>query len=147
MTIDQSALDQAVFAFYEAKAAENRAREQRLACENTIIELIGVKEEGTISQKTDQYKISTTGSLKRDFIQGFEVPCEFRISPEGPLNDGERLVLARIVKYKAELDPTAFKKLASSDPGAYRVAAQWVTAKPQKPSVKLEIIEQKQAAA
>jgi len=146
-TMNNPDLDTAVFAFYEAKQAEEQARNHRLACEERVIALVGLKDEGTTSVKTPLYKISTAASIKRDFIKGFEAPCEFRLRVEEMPADGiPPDVLEKIVRYKAEFDPTAFRRLATADPAAYQIACQWVSAKPMKPSVKLEIVQQEEAA-
>lgn len=135
--VDPAALDAAVFAFYEAKQAEEQARNHRLHCENRIIELVGVKEEGTQSVKTDQYKISTAVTLTRTLVANYgealdALPAE---------------IFNAIVKHKPQLDVTAFKALATANPEAYRIACGAVIAKPAKPSVKLEILQPQQEAA
>lgn len=147
VTVDRLALDQAVFALYEAKQAEEAAHAQRLDCERRIIELVGVKE-GTTSQKTELYKISTVGTLKRDFAKGVKIPCEFRVQEEDlPPGFMPADILRQIVTIKAELSVSALKALATANPDAYRVACQWIESRPQKPAVKLEIVEQVEEAA
>jgi hypothetical protein len=136
-TPDRVTLDAAVFAFYEAKQAEERARNTRLECENRIIELIGVKEEGTQSVKTDLYKISTSVTLTRTLVEHYGAALDAL--------DAE--TFNAIIKHKPVLDVTAFKKLAIANPEAYRIACGAVVSKPGKLAIKLDIIEQKQEAA
>jgi hypothetical protein len=45
------------------------------------------------------------------------------------------------------LDVTALKKLATANPEAYRVACKAIVARPGKPAVKLEIVEQTEKEA
>lgn len=131
------ALDQAVFAFWQAKQAEDQARAHRIECENRIIELVGLKDEGTQSVKTAMYKVSTTQSLTRTLVENYGEVLD-ALDPE---------VFNAIIKHKPQLDVTAFKQLAASNPEAYRVACRAVISKQGKPQVKLDIIEQKQEVA
>jgi hypothetical protein len=129
---DPSALDTAVFDFYQAKAAEDQARERRIACEARIVELIGLKDEGTTSVKTNFYKISTVQSITRTLVENYGEVLD-SLDPD---------IFNAIVRHKPTLDVTALKKLATANPEAYRVACKAIIAKPGKPSVKLEIVEQ-----
>lgn len=131
-------LDQLAFALECAKQAEIDARNARLAAEDALIAAVGCKDEGTISAKTDWYKISVTQSIER------------KIKPEalGILDEQlDPAIFGLLLKPKPpELNVSEYKKLATANPEAYRIAASVVIAKPSKPSVKVERIEMKSEA-
>jgi len=129
---DQVTLDTAVFELYSAKHAEDVAREHRIACESRIVELIGLKDEGTTSVKTNFYKISTVQSITRSLVENYGEVLD-SLSPD---------IFNAIIRHKPALDVTALKKLATANPEAYRVACKAIIARPGKPSVKLEIVQQ-----
>jgi hypothetical protein len=123
-------IDIAAHAFNEAKKAEAQAREARIAAEEHLISLVGLKEEGTTTVKTDWFKVSTTGKLTRSVAD--DMPTE---------------VWRMISRVKSELDVSALKKLATENPDAYREATKYLITKPAKPSAKVELIQQSQEAA
>lgn len=125
-------IDLAAYALLEAKAAEEQARNARLAAEKHLIELIGVKDEGTVSKKTAYYKVVTTGKLTRTLVAASDMPDA---------------VYHAITRVKHELDVKALKALATADPRAYQEALRYVSTKPAKPAVKVEQIPQQQQEA
>jgi hypothetical protein len=125
-------IDIAAHAFSEAKRVEAEAREARIAAEEHLIELVGLKEEGTMTVKTHWFKVSTTGKLTRSVDQTSAMPVE---------------LWRMISRVKSELDVSALKKLATENPDAYREAVKHITTTPAKPSAKVELIQQSQEAA
>jgi hypothetical protein len=123
-------IDIAAHAFYEAKKAENAAREARIAAEEHLISVVGLKEEGTMSVKTEWFKVSTTGKLTRSVDQTSAMPVE---------------LWRMISRVKSELDVAALKKLATTNPDAYREAVKHIITKPAKASAKVELIEKEAA--
>lgn len=130
-------LDLAAYALIEAKQQEEAARNARLAAEERLIELIGVKEEGTTSKTTDFYKISTVGNLTRslDEVRFDEV--------REAIGD---VLFETFVTYIPKLSVSGFKRLASANPDAFKVAARCVASRPAKPTVKVEEIKPKASA-
>ena len=61
----QAELDMLAQQLYMVKLEMKDQRDRQLLIEERIAKLVGVKEEGTISQKTRDWKISTTGGLTR----------------------------------------------------------------------------------
>jgi hypothetical protein len=129
---EHNPLDELAYQLEERKAAEAQARAERIKAEEALIEQIGLEDEGTRTVKTPWYKISTTAKLSRKLNAPSGCPDK---------------VYHAIVRIKHELDVSAFKKLATNDPDAYRIACQAVETKPAKPEVKVERIEQQQEAA
>ena len=129
-------LDELAYELEIRKAEEENARAARISAEQALIDAIGVKDEGTRTEKTDWYKISTIGKLNR------------KLDKDAHLSLDTDLYQA-ITRIKYELDVTALKKLATSNPEAYRQAIKAIITTEAKPTVKIERIEpttQQQAA-
>lgn len=127
-------IDLAAHAYQQAKAAEDQARNARLAAEEHLIDLVGLKgDEGTKTAKTAWYKVSTvaklTHSLNRE--KAGEIRGQF---------DEETFYSVFVPDMK--LSVSALKKLATANPDLYRIACQAVASKPAKASVKVELISQ-----
>lgn len=125
-------IDIAAYALQQAKQSEDEAREARIAAEQHLIDLVGLKEEGTTTVKTDFYKVSTTGKLTR------------AVDPKSPMSNEVWKMISRV---KSELDVKALKALATSNPAAYQEACKGLITKPAKASAKVELLQQNQEAA
>lgn len=124
-------LDLACADLEEAKAAEDEARARRLLCEEAVLALVGVKDEGTRTKKAAFYQASTAQTLTRSLVENYgevldALPAE---------------VFNALVKYKPALDVRAFKALEDESPEYYRIAQAAVIAKPGKPQVKVRLLE------
>ena len=125
-------IDLAAYALHEAKRAEDQAREARIAAEQHLVDLVGLKEEGTTTVKTDFYQVSTTGKLNRKLNATADMP------------DGLHHEITRV---KHELDVVKLKKLATENPIRYQEACKWIVSTPAKPSAKVELLQQSQEVA
>ena len=134
-----SHLDVAAYALTQAKAAEDAARNHRLACESRLIELVGVKEEGAKSAKTDFYKVSTVGSLTRSLVPNWR-----EILDDDAI---DAVSFAAAIKMEPKLSVSGLKQVATANPEAYRAICKAIVAKPAKVAVKVELIEAKKEAA
>lgn len=137
--VQPSPLDIAAYALTEAKAAEEAARNHRLACEAALIELVGVKEEGTKSAKSAFYKVSTVGSLTRSLVQNWR-----EILDDDAI---DAVSFAAAIKMEPKLSVSGLKSVATANPEAYRVICKAIVAKPAKIQVKVDLIEAKKEAA
>lgn len=111
----------------DAKREEEKANERRVAIESEIVGQYGCKEEGSETHKTDDYKITITGRINRTLDPAAWEGIQHKI-PED----------RRPVQYKPALDLKGLKYLKENEPKLYRIAAEAITAKPGKPSVKVE---------
>jgi hypothetical protein len=121
-------LDMAAQAWREAKAKEEKARLARLDAESKIIELVGVKDEGSFSITTDYFKVSTTGKMTRRLDDA----AYMAIREDLPLG------LDPVVLRPA-IDMKAFRQL-EKHPEVMRLFSVCLTTKPAKPSVKVEVL-------
>lgn len=98
--------------------------------EAAILELLPPKPEGVAHSQGERFTIITTGkmarSLDREALDASTLPAE---------------IIGTLISQKPMLSVKEFKKLAVSDPDAYRLACQFVTSKPGKPSVRVEEVQ------
>lgn len=125
-------LDQAAWDLLEAKRAEDAARDHCLAMEERVISLIGLKDEGTQSVKTDYFKVSTTQSLTRSLATGWQAA----------LDQEDPAIKDILIKFKPEISVTGLKQLATSNPDAYRRVLPAIVTRPSKPTVKVELLKE-----
>lgn len=127
---EPSPLDLAAQQYREAKAAEAAARDRRIAAEETIIGILGVKEEGTTSEKTEYFAVKTVGKLNRTLdTAAWE-------SVRGDVPEG----LAPI-EYKPALDLKRLRALETANPKVFAIVAAAIITKPAKPSVSVDLLE------
>lgn len=131
-TTEVSEIDQLAFDLESAKAHESDAKNARLAIEEKIVALVEKKEEGTVSKKGDYYKLSVTFGVDR------------KVDPEiarqlADEMDAEQY--ARIFRWKPEVSVTELKYLREHNPEGFARVSRAITAKPSKPSVKVEEVK------
>lgn len=128
-------LDHAAWQLELAHKEEERARQHRLLAEQAVIELIGTKEEGTLTAKTDFFKVSTVASYTRSLTKDWQDIFNHE--------DGD--VVNKVIRLKPEVSITGLRELATTDPEAYRRVAKAIITKPSKIAVKVEAIQQEAA--
>ena len=128
-------LDRLAFALTEAKRSEALARDARMAAEQAIIDLLGEKDEGTITEKTEWYKVSTTTSLNRSLKPDWETQLA-GVRPS---------VIQEVIRFKPEISVSGLKHLATRDPSAYGQVLKAIVTKPAKTSVKVELLQREAA--
>jgi len=127
--LDTKRLDQLSRLLEVTKLNELAAKEARLKVEQDIINLMGVKAEGSYTYKTNQYKVTTIGNVSRKLdVMEYE-----RIKGKIP----EEL---RPVAYKYEIKQSLIHNLQRYHPDLYKQMTRCMTTKENKPSVKVEAI-------
>ena len=111
----------------EAKRAETKARDARLAIEAELAEAFEVPEEGTKSQSTENYKVTVGQPITRKLDAAVWETVKGKIAPA-----------MHPVKTKVEADATGCKYLANKEPEIWKVIAPAFTATPGKVSIKVE---------
>mgnify|MGYP001806229249 CR=1 FL=1 len=128
---DPTPLDLAAYELREAKAYEEDARNHRLECEQRLLALTGVKDEGAETHTTRYYKVTVTQSMTRTFTDD----CQAFLTtlPNELFNS--------VVKLKPTLVTKGFKALADESPELYRALQAVLVTKTSKPSITVELIE------
>ncbi|HAI59232.1 MAG TPA: hypothetical protein DCM32_05080 [Xanthomonadaceae bacterium] len=116
----------------DAKAAEEAARERRIAAETALLaELQTDKAEGSTTYKLDAYKVTVTAGINRRIDRAVLAHIRADMSPA---------LFKRAIRWIPEVDVTGLRYLQNNEPDAYRVLANAITATPAKPSVKVELV-------
>ena len=111
----------------ELKRREEIAKTERATLEDLLAKEISDRVEGTVSLTAGNYKVTVTSKLTRTLDYPAYQAIENDI-PEG----------VRCVRFKPELD---LKKLRAMDAVRPGFSAAFITTKPARPSVKVELVE------
>ena len=111
----------------ELKRREAIAKEERAMLEDQLAKEITDRVEGTDSMVAGSYKVTVTSKLTRTLDYPAYQAIEADI-PEG----------VRCVRFKPELD---LKKLRAMDAVRPGFSAAFITTKPARPAVKIELVE------
>ena len=113
----------------EAKEAEAYAKERRLQVESQITDLIGVADEGTTNAEGNLFKVKTVGKLTRS-LDDAAIQSDWDTLPDE---------IKKCVKWKSSLDTKNLRSLEAMRGDLIPVMAQYMTTKPAKPSVSVEV--------
>jgi hypothetical protein len=112
----------------DAKAAEARANKQRVAIEEQIVQLFGVRAEGSQTHElANGLKVVITGK------QSYKADLELlmRLCNVLPAN-------LRPLKTETKLDETGAKFLRANDPEVWALLSPAITVKPAKTAVEIK---------
>lgn len=115
-----------------AKIAEVRARDARIDAENAVLAHMTEREEGSTSLRGLGWKATATYGVNRTI-------------DDAALNAVRGTVPAdlfdQVFGWKPALRLEGLRYVRNNEPEAYAVLAQAITARPAKPSVRIEMIE------
>lgn len=115
------------------KAAEAAATRARHGAEKALLDLIAdLPDEGTTRHDAGQYMVIVTSAMRRT-VDGAKLAA---IADQIPEAIGQRLI-----RWKPELVTRELRYIESNEPEIYRTVAQAITAKPAKPSIKVEPVK------
>lgn len=116
-TIEEIAADLA-----NAKAAENKAKEERIAFEEELVAQVQTREKGSVTVPAGILKVTVT--------TGYNYKADIAAVKEQ---------FPELIKVKAELDDKAYEAMREHDPDRFQKAARLVTVTPKKPTVTLKV--------
>lgn len=132
MNIDQAA------ALYEQRKQEHAAASKKLdEAHAALLGLCASRNEGAIQTLGEAYKVTVTYGVNRT-VDPAALNAVWPQLPEGA---------RRVFPMKPSIDLKELRHWQANEPEVYAVIAQAVTAKPSKPSIKVESIEQQQKEA
>ncbi len=115
----------------EALKADRHRVDVRISeVERLILNNITAKDEGTVTEKTTNHKLTVTFKMNRKLDDGVWA----RIRNQIPDN-------LHPVRYKAEVDTRGIRYLQQNEPDVYLILSEALTTKPAKPYIKVEAIE------
>jgi hypothetical protein len=113
-----------------ARVAEDAANARRLRAEAAVLVCLGkLPEEGTHKEQLGPWQLVITTSIRRTV----DAEALAAIAPRIPEAIGRRLI-----RWKPDLQMRELRYVQSNEPEIYALLAQVITAKPAKPSIKLE---------
>ena len=119
-----------------AKAAEDKARAERIRIESEICEYVNLPAEGTAHAEDAGWKITVTAKINRTLDE-----MKLRqIAHQIPDDVG-----AKVIRWKPDLVLKELRSVQEYRPDVYEVLASAITTKPAKPAVKLTRIEEEAA--
>ena len=117
-------------AWLDAKRAEDEARTQRLAIEVALVAHAPSADEGTHKIELAAHRVTITHKLTRG------VDTETLQAGWAALSEAQR----RAFRWSADVDLKALRALQEFAQDDYQAVAPYITTKPAKPSVKVEVI-------
>lgn len=122
-------LDTLAAAWVVAKASEDRAKAERYEIEKSMLALLPVKEEGTVSSNdASGMKISATYKLTRKADADALKDQWGNLSP----------TIQAAFTWKPDVSITQLRALEKAAPEDYATALHFITTSPAKPSIKIE---------
>lgn len=131
----EATLEDLAQAWTTARLDEDAANHSRLQIEKQILERTqGMKiDEGTVKVVADESEIVIRFGMTRSIDK---VALENEVTRELPV-----AVLNRLFVYKPSLDIKELRYLQDNEPEMYVAASKCITAKPSKPSIKVQGIK------
>ena len=129
---NEPSVDELAIELLDAKAVWAEAKKAVENIEITIVDLLGRETEGVSHFRGDKYTISTTGKITRKLDRVEMDANAYRLDPK---------ILETIISRKPTVNVKNLKRLASSDPEAYKQATRFVTSLPAKTSVTVEEVK------
>ena len=114
----------------QAKEDERKAIEQRRNLDKMLVEMLPKKDEGSVTEKDGQYKI--TASFKMDR----KVDADKLAEIWGYLDEHAQ----KAFKWKADVSVSELRKVQEFEPDTYAKLAEVITTKPASTSVSVELI-------
>lgn len=100
-----------------------------------LIQIMGSKEEGTISAMTMNYRVSLRFSMAREIdMAKFEQVRDY-VPPQ---------ILERLIRFEPKIVMHELRWLQENKPGIYGAVCDFITAKPAKPSLTYSRVEEKE---
>ena len=98
-------------------------------CQAALIDIVGIKDEGSQSFHTDRYLVGTTQGFTRTLDRTEVVKLADRLPPDTYKN---------VFTWKPSLDLANYRALKNMAPNLASMVDEAITSKPSKPAVKVE---------
>lgn len=122
-------LAELIEAYTKQKAILDEAKQKFAAIEEELTEEVGFKPEGSSTFHIHGHKITTTGRMTRKLDE--KVWAKIAQAVPGP-------IVNRLIKTKLDIDLKELRYIQNNEPNLFEHIAQAITAKPGKPSIKVE---------
>jgi len=137
-TEPQTSLDELARALQAAKEQLTRAQAAVLNAESAIVSAVGSEDEGSLTVRSDSFKITTTQPVNRS-VDKEALEAIRREFPED--------LFEAMFDYKPSLNVRLFKECEHLRPEVYRLACKAVTSKAGKVAVRVEALSESNGGA
>lgn len=120
------------------KILEDKYRTLRLDAEERLVAAVEAKPEGSVTVRGSRYKATVTFGVNRT-IDAAALDAVRAKVPAG--------LFEQAIEYAPKIKLAGLRYLQNNEPETYAILAQAITAKPAKPSVRVESVEQMREAA
>lgn len=131
-------IDEAAAMYELAKMQHERTAEALSEAHANLVALMPTKDEGSVTIKGESYKVAITYGVNRTVDAA---------ALEAIKSSVPAALFEQAITYKPALVLPGLRYLQSNEPEAYAALAQAITARPAKPSVKIEAVEAVREAA
>lgn len=137
-TEPQTSLDELARALQAAKKQLTRAQVAVLYAESAIVSAVGSEDEGSLTVRSDSFKITTTQPVNRS-VDKEALEAIRREFPED--------LFEAMFDYKPSLNVKLFKECEHLRPEVFKLACKAVTSKAGKIAVKVEALSESNGGA
>ena len=137
-TEPQTSLDELARALQAAKEQLTRAQAAVLNAESAIVSAVGSEDEGSLTVRSDSFKITTTQPITRT-VNKTSLDAIRREFPED--------LFEAMFDFKPSLNVRLFKECEHLRPEVYRLACKAVTSKAGKVAVRVEALSESNGGA
>lgn len=137
-TEPQTSLDELARALQAAKEQLTRAQAAVLNAESAIVSAVGSEDEGSLTVRSDSFKITTTQPITRT-VNKTSLDAIRREFPED--------LFEAMFDFKPSLNVKLFKECEHLRPEVYRLACKAVSSKPGKIAVRVEALSESNGGA
>jgi hypothetical protein len=130
--------DIACAALEAAKIDEASARERRIDAENAVLAFMAERDEGSVTLRGQGWKATAVYGMNRTIDDAALTVVRDAVSPE---------LFHQVIAWKPALKMEGLRYLRNNEPEVYAQFAQAITARPAKPSVRIEMLEVAREAA
>ena len=131
-------IDEAAAVYELAKMQHERTAEALSDAHTALVALMPKQDEGTVKLQGDSYRVA----IEYGFNRTVDAAALAAIKDSVPV-----ALFEQAITYKPSITLAGLRYLQGNEPDAYAALAQAITARPAKPSVKIEAVEQMQEAA
>ena len=131
-------IDEAAAVYELAKMQHERTAEALAEAHSNLVALMPKQDEGTVKLQGESYRVA----IEYGFNRTVDAAALAAIKDNVPA-----ALFEQAIDYKPAINLKGLRFLQSNEPDAYAAIAQAVTARPAKPSVKIESIKSMEKAA
>jgi len=131
-------IDEAAAVLTLARMNAKRAKEAEDAAFAELVALLPKQDEGTVKLSGESYRVAIEYGFNRTVDAAALAAIKDNVPPA---------LFEQAITYKPSIVLAGLRYLQSNEPDAYAALAQAITARPAKPSVKIEAVVQMQEAA